>query len=255
MSKLLAVIGGTGLTTLENLKIIRREVVQTPYGEPSAPLAHGEIDGKEILFLPRHGYGHVIPPHKINYRANIWALKDAGATDIVAVAAVGGIRNDMQPKKIAVPDQIIDYTWSRVNTFFEEGLSQVTHIDFTYPYCKELRDTLIESCLALNIDVATRATYAATQGPRLESAAEIKKLEKDGCDIVGMTGMPEAALAKELELCYSCLAVVANLAAGKSQEMLTMEMIEENLNTGMENVRKIIANLIQKYVSAKTPTP
>lgn len=248
MSKqLLAVIGGTGLTTLENLKITKREVVQTPYGEPSAPLAHGEINGKEILFLPRHGYGHVIPPHKINYRANIWALKEAGATHIIAVAAVGGIRNDMQAMKIAVPDQVIDYTWSRVNTFFEEGLSHVTHIDFTYPYCQDLRDIIIASCRDLNIDVATRATYAATQGPRLESAAEIKRLESDGCDIVGMTGMPEAALAKELELCYSCLAVVANLAAGKTEELLTMDMIEENLNKGMENIRKIIAQTMKSF--------
>lgn len=247
MSKLLAVIGGTGLTTLKNLEINKREVVQTPYGEPSAPLAHGVIDGKEILFLPRHGYGHVIPPHKINYRANIWALKQAGATHIIGVAAVGGIRHDMQAQKLAVPDQIIDYTWSRVNTFFEEGLSHVTHIDFSYPYCKELRQTLINSCRTLKIDVASRATYGATQGPRLETAAEIKKLEQDGCDIVGMTGMPEAALARELELCYACFAVVANLAAGKSDEMLTMEMIEANLNSGMERVRKVIEETMKAF--------
>ncbi len=247
MSKLLAVIGGTGLTTLKNLTIIKREVVQTPYGEPSAPLARGEIDGKGILFLPRHGYGHTIPPHKINYRANIWALKEAGATDVIAVAAVGGIRSDMQAMKIVVPDQIVDYTYSRINTFFEEGLTQVTHIDFTHPYCQSLREILINSCRALDVSAATQATYAATQGPRLESAAEIKKLEKDGCDIVGMTGMPEASLARELELCYSCLGVVANLAAGKSDEILTMDMIEQNLNLAMENVRQILAHSIKSF--------
>ena len=247
MSKLLAVIGGTGLTTLENLEITKREVVQTPYGEPSAPLAHGLLSGKEILFLPRHGYGHVFPPHKINYRANIWALKEAGASHILAVAAVGGIREDMQPQKMAVPDQIIDYTWSRINTFFDEGLSHVTHIDFTYPYCQELREIIVQSCRALDKEIASRATYGATQGPRLETAAEIKRMEQDGCDIVGMTGMPEAALAKELEMCYACISVVANMAAGKTDELLTMEMIEENLNTGMDNVRDVIAEVINRF--------
>jgi 5'-deoxy-5'-methylthioadenosine phosphorylase len=247
MSKLLAVIGGTGLTTLKNLEITKREVVQTPFGEPSAPLAHGEIDGKEILFLPRHGYGHVIPPHKINYRANIWALKEAGASDVLAVAAVGGIRHDMQAQALAVPDQIIDYTWSRTNTFFEEGLTKVTHIDFSYPYSKSLRKTLIESCRSLGLEVASRATYGATQGPRLETAAEIKRMEQDGCDIVGMTGMPEAALARELDLSYACFAVVANLAAGKSNEDLTMEMIEENLNSGMDKVRSVIEETMKSF--------
>lgn len=247
MSKLLAIIGGTGLTTLEGLEITKREVVQTPYGEPSAPLAHGLIHGKKVLFLPRHGYGHVIPPHKINYRANIWALKDAGVTDVLAVAAVGGIREDMQPEALAIPDQIIDYTWSRITTFFEEGLSQVTHIDFSYPYCQSLRKLLVNSCRALKYDVASRATYAATQGPRLETAAEIKRLEQDGCDLVGMTGMPEAALARELELCYACFAVVANQAAGKSDEALTMEMIENHLNDGMAKVRNVIQELIKNY--------
>ncbi len=241
----LAIIGGTGLSHLDTLEIIKREVVQTPYGEPSAPLVHGEIDGREVLFLPRHGYGHVIPPHKINYRANIWALKEAEVDYVLSVAAVGGIREDLGPKKLVVPDQLIDYTWSRVNTFFEEGLSQVTHIDFSYPYDEGLRQKVIQSCEALNIDVATKATYAATQGPRLETAAEIDRLEKDGCDIVGMTGMPEAALARELEISYACLAVVANEAAGRSKADLTMEMIEANLKSGMENTRQVIAKLIE----------
>ncbi|MDX1811510.1 MAG: S-methyl-5'-thioinosine phosphorylase [Gammaproteobacteria bacterium] len=247
MSNTLAIIGGTGLTTLKNLEITKREVVQTPYGEPSAPLAHGIVNGKEVLFLPRHGYGHVLPPHKINYRANIWALKQAGASHVLAVAAVGGIRHDMQARKLVVPDQIIDYTWSRTTTFFEEGLSHVTHIDFSYPYSNSMRQTLINSCRKLDIDVASRATYAATQGPRLETAAEIKRLEQDGCDIVGMTGMPEAALARELELNYACLAVVANLAAGKTDEDLTMEMIEDNLNSGMEDVRKVIEEVMNSF--------
>jgi len=241
----LAIIGGTGLSHLDTLEVIKREVVQTPFGEPSAPLVHGEIEGKEVIFLPRHGYGHIIPPHKINYRANIWALNEAGADFVLSVAAVGGIRNDMTPQKLVVPNQIIDYTWSRITTYYEEGLSQVTHIDFSYPYDEILRQHLIKSCNDLNIDVSGKATYAATQGPRLETSAEIDRLERDGCDIVGMTGMPEAALARELEISYACLAVVANAAAGRSEEDLTMEMIEFNLKAGMENTRQVIAKLIK----------
>ncbi|MDH3326170.1 MAG: S-methyl-5'-thioinosine phosphorylase [Gammaproteobacteria bacterium] len=241
----LAIIGGTGLSHLDTLEIIKREIVQTPYGEPSAPLVHGEIEGREVLFLPRHGYGHIIPPHKINYRANIWALKEAGADCVLSVAAVGGIRDDLGPQKLVVPDQLIDYTWSRINTYFEEGLSQVVHIDFSYPYDEALRQKIIQTCSDLKIDVATKATYAATQGPRLETSAEIDRLERDGCDIVGMTGMPEAALARELELSYACLAVVANAAAGRGSESLTMEMIESNLKVGMDNTRKVIAKLIR----------
>jgi len=240
----LAIIGGTGLTTLNNLEITRREIVQTPYGEPSAPLIYGELSGVEVLFLPRHGHGHKIPPHKINYRANIWALKNADVQSVIAFAAVGGIRQDMVPRRLVVPDQIIDYTWSRATSFFEEGLNRVTHIDFTYPYANDLRQKLIKSCETLALDLASKATYAATQGPRLETAAEINRLERDGCDIVGMTGMPEAALAKELELSYATVAVVANLAAGRSQVKLTMEMIEQNLTAGMGDARKLLEHVI-----------
>ena len=240
----LGIIGGTGLSTMANLEIVKREIVHTPYGEPSAPLAYGKLNNKEVIFLPRHGYGHTLPPHKINYRANIHALNEAGVTHIVAVAAVGGIRSDMDAKRIVVPDQIIDYTNGRVNTFFEDSLTHVVHIDFSYPYSEFVRNNLIAACQKLDIDVAVKATYAATQGPRLETAAEIAKLEKDGCDIVGMTGMPEAALARELDLEYACLAVVANLAAGKSDEHLTMEMIEANLKEGMANTQKALAEVI-----------
>jgi len=240
----LAIIGGTGLTTLKNLNITKREIVQTPYGEPSTPLIFGELAGIEVLFLPRHGYSHTIPPHKINYRANIWALKNAGVKNIIAVAAVGGIRADMVAQRLVIPDQIIDYTWSRINTFFEEGLSHVTHIDFSEPYSTSLRQVLIEGCQALEFDAAIEGTYAATQGPRLETVAEINRLERDGCDIVGMTGMPEAALARELDIQYATIAVVANLAAGRSPGDLTMEIIEQNLSASMENVRTLLAHVI-----------
>jgi len=246
MMNSLAIIGGTGLASLENLEIKRRQIVQTPYGEPSAPLSVGEIEGKEVLFLPRHGYGHTIPPHKINYRANISALKEAGVSHILAVAAVGSVNPELEATDIMVPDQIIDYTWSRINTFFEEGLSQVTHIDFTEPYCEDFRQIILQSCDALDIPVKRTGTYAATQGPRLETAAEIKRLGRDGCDIVGMTGMPEAALARELDLCYASIAVVANKGAGLGNEELTMDIIQHNLDSGLARVRSIIENIIPK---------
>lgn len=243
MSKL-AIIGGTGLTTLKGLQITRSEAVETPYGTPSSPLSIGEMAGREVVFLSRHGAAHTIPPHKVNYRANLWALKQSGAEMIVAVNAVGGIRADMTPGRLIVPDQIIDYTYSRAHTFFEESLTHVTHIDFTEPYCEGLRRQLIDAGTACGLEVIGEGTYAATQGPRLESTAEINRLERDGCDLVGMTGMPEAALARELELCYACLAVVANMGAGRSDEELTMEMIERTLVGGMADVRRLLEQAI-----------
>lgn len=243
MSKI-AIIGGTGLTSLTGLEITGRKIIQTPFGEPSGPLVQGTLSGKNVFFLPRHGAGHTIPPHKINYRANIWALKEAGVEQIIAVNAVGGIREDMQPSTLIIPDQIIDYTWSRTNSFFEESLSQVVHIDFTYPFCPALREQIIKIADKNNIDVIKEGTYAATQGPRLETAAEVNRLEKDGCHLVGMTCMPEAALAKEKEICYASISVVANLAAGRGDEELTMEMIEHHLTTGMDKVRKLLEVII-----------
>lgn len=245
MSKI-AIIGGTGLTSLKGLEITNREICQTPFGEPSSVLVHGKLSGKEVLFLPRHGPGHTIPPHKINYRANIWLLKEAGVSSIIAVNAVGAIHENMKPGELVIPDQIIDYTTSRVNTFFEDGLKEVVHIDFTQPYCDILRNKIIESADALDIDMAKEATYGATEGPRLETAQEVNRLERDGCDIIGMTGMPEAALAREVELCYACIAVVANAAAGRSAEPLTMEMIEQNLKQGIKKARSLLEETIPR---------
>ena len=239
-----AIIGGTGLTRLNGLDIVSREIVQTPYGETSGPLVKGDLSGNSVYFLPRHGSDHTIPPHKINYRANIWALKEAGIEDVIAINAVGGISDEMQAGVIVVPDQIIDYTWSRINTFFEDGLDNVVHIDFTYPFCETLRSKIINAASARHVDLVRQATYAATQGPRLETIAEIKRLENDGCHIVGMTCMPEAALAREKDLCYASISVVANLAAGKGDEELTMEMIEKNLTGGMDKVKKLLETVI-----------
>lgn len=241
----LAIIGGTGLTALEGLEVLGREAVGTPWGEPSGPLVHGRFQGRSVIFLARHGEASTIPPHRVNYRANLWALREAGARWVIAVNAVGGIRHGLDvPGRVVVPDQILDYTYGRAHTFFEDGLEHVVHIDFTEPYCQALREVLVEAGRRAGIDVAERAVYGATQGPRLETAAEVDRLERDGCDIVGMTGMPEAALARELNLCYAMVAVVANAAAGRGPGVLTMEEIDRNLEGGMASVRRLLAQAI-----------
>jgi 5'-deoxy-5'-methylthioadenosine phosphorylase len=241
----IAIIGGTGLISLKGLNIIHKEVVHTPFGEPSAPLIYGELFGQEVVFLARHGAGHTIPPHQINYRANIKALKQCDVKQIIGVAAVGGISNDAGPGVVVIPDQIIDYTWGRISTFFEEGLNGVTHIDFSYPYSPSLRQLLIDSCHEAAVKAAEQGVYGATQGPRLETAAEVRRLEADGCTIVGMTGMPEAALARELNMEYACCAVVANWAAGKGDgHEIKMAEIEQNLVNGMDQVRKVLERLV-----------
>ena len=240
----LAIIGGTGLTVLDGLEIVRRESVATPWGEPSAPLSHGRLAGVEITFLARHGERHTIAPHRVNYRANIWALHHAGVRRIIAVAAVGGIGADFGEGVIAIPDQIVDYTWSRGHTFFEDDLDHVVHIDFTSPYCQRLRATLLDAARRAGVDAVDGAVYAVTQGPRLESAAEIDRIESDGCDVVGMTGMPEAALARELAMSYAHCVVVSNRAAGRSAGVLTMEKIRASLESGMTQVRKLLAEFV-----------
>lgn len=240
----LAILGGTGLTQLKGLEVMRREVVHTPFGEPSGALTFGKILGKEVIFLARHGYGHNIPPHMVNYRANLWALKHAGVSRVIAVCAVGGIREDIVPMTLVIPDQVIDYTWSRHHTFFERDLAQVSHIDFTLPYCEEMRQHLITSASSAGIPIITDGTYGATQGPRLESAAEINRMEKDGCHMVGMTGMPEIVLAKELELCYATCAVCANYAAGRDPGGIDMKIIEENLSKAMSEVHRLLEQAV-----------
>jgi len=242
----LAIIGGTGLTSIDELQIVSIKDVDTPFGAPSAPLVVGELANKEIIFLARHGNSHTIPPHKINYRANIWALKSVGVTDVIAVAAVGGIHKDIAPEKIAIPDQIIDYTYARKHTFFEDNLSNVTHIDFTHPYSEGLRQKLLQAAIECDLNVSNGGVYGATQGPRLETASEIKRMQKDGCDMVGMTGMPEASLAKELGLNYACCALSVNWAAGKGGNEITMQEIEQAIKVGIVSVKKLLIILLSK---------
>ena len=246
-----AIIGGSGLTNLKNLRITRREVIRTPYGEPSAPMIFGQLGGREAVFLPRHGAGHTIPPHEVNYRANIWALKQTGVSKVIAVNAVGGISPDfLAPGSLVIPDQIIDYTYGRAHTFFGSENKKVTHIDFSYPYCEELRKVLIEAVTRAKLGGVNRGTYGATQGPRFETAAEILRMERDGADIVGMTGMPEACLARELELCYASVSVVVNPAAGKTKEIISLKEIEKYLETGMTKVRALLEQAIPSIAGA-----
>jgi len=212
---MLGIIGGSSVTELAGLEVTRRRAVRTPYGNPSGSLVFGTVRGRKVVFLQRHGPGHAIAPHEINYRANIWALHAQKVKNVVAIAAVGGIRADLGPGTFAVPDQIIDYTHGRCSTFFKRGRGPVAHIDFTRPYCEAMRERLLAAARAAGVPVSAEGTYAATQGPRLETAAEIDRLERDGALLVGMTGMPEAALAREIGLCYAALAVVLNHAAGR----------------------------------------
>ena len=237
----LGIIGGSGLTRLQALEVERQEIVGTPYGDPSAPLTFGRFDGGSVIFLPRHGGAHTIPPHRVNYRANLWALKNAGVERVIGMAAVGGVTAPLAPGVLCVPDQIIDYTWGREHTLFETDLASVTHVDFTEPYCESLRRDLLQAAARVGVALHDGGTYGATQGPRLESSAEIRRLERDGCDMVGMTGMPEAALARELGLCYASLALSVNWAAGKSDGPITMAEIEHHLEQGMTEARKVLA--------------
>lgn len=240
-----AIIGGTGLTALKGLEIVRRQVVHTPWGEPSGPLVHGVLSETEVVFLARHGYGHTIPPHLINYRANLWALRELGVTRVVAVAAVGGIAPELAPGALAVPDQIIDYTWGRASTFFERDLTQVTHVDFTWPYDEAVRSALLSACREVGLAVVEGGVYGATQGPRLETAAEIDRMARDGCTMVGMTAMPEAVLARELGLGYGACAVSANWAAGRGgTKVIEMADVERTVSEAMARVRRLLETAV-----------
>jgi 5'-methylthioinosine phosphorylase len=241
----LAVIGGTGLYDFKGLEKAERVLVETPYGPASGPVVVGTLGGRRIGFLARHGINHTVAPHRINYRANLWALQHLGAHRVLGINAVGGIGDAYGPRVTAVPHQLIDYTWGRVSTFADEEKDEVRHIDFTDPYHEGLRQHLLRAADAASVDAVDHGVYAATQGPRLETAAEIERLRRDGADLVGMTGMPEAVLARELELEYACLALVANWAAGcGGQASISMDEIYANLRACTERVPAVVAALL-----------
>ncbi len=245
---MLAIIGGSGLSQLSNLDVSHQKVIRTPYGEPSGTLTFGSIGEQEVVFLARHGFGHTIPPHRVNYRANIWALvQGAGASRIVSVASVGGIRADLAPGSLVVPHQLIDYTSGRAASFYDDQVAPVVHIDFTRPYDESLRCMLLAAATRAGVKVGDGAVYAVSQGPRLETAAEINRFEKDGADVVGMTGMPEAVLAREVGAPYAAISVVANWAAGRgdSTQEISFDQLEAVLATAMGSVRSVISNFCE----------
>jgi 5'-deoxy-5'-methylthioadenosine phosphorylase len=241
---MIAIIGGTGVESWPGLTSLETVDLQTPYGKPSGYLTRGCLGELEVIFLARHGKPHRVPPHKINYRANIWALHHLGVKDVVAIAAVGGVSSNLEAGDIVVPHQIIDYTYSRAHTFFEDDLSDVVHIDFSEPYSETIRQCLINEVKAEGHNVIAQGVYGATQGPRLETAAEIERMERDGATIVGMTGMPEASLARELGMNYGTIALVVNKAAGKHIGEITMDDIRAVLKKGMNRVTLSVSRAI-----------
>ena len=246
---MLAIIGGSGLYSLgEDFELREQLPRTTAYGDTSADILLGNWQGMSLAFLPRHGPQHKVPPHRINYRANVWALGQAGVKRIIAVNAVGGISEHMPPLTLAIPDQIIDYSSGREHSFADGGDAEVKHIDFTWPYSAELRGIITETAFELGLKLRTKGTYACSNGPRLETAAEIRRMRQDGCDMVGMTGMPEAALARELDIEYASVALVVNWAAGIVPQDISMAEILTNMEQGMERIRPLLlaaARLIQ----------
>ena len=245
-----AVIGGTGLDQLDGLDFVQVHSLDTPYGNPSRPIEESSIHGHQVFFLQRHGAPRAIPPHKINYRANLWALNSLGVSEVIAINAVGGISPAMETGVLVVPDQLIDYTWGREHTIDDGSSGTLQHIEFTNPYSCELRAKLARVACAHSIALHNGGTHAITQGPRLETAAEIRRLERDGCDIVGMTGMPEAALATELGLSYASICMVVNAAAGKSDIPITLAMMRETLEREAATVAQLIRYVLAEGASA-----
>ena len=239
----LGIIGGSGLTSLSDMEGTEEHRLETPYGQTSAPLVSGRLGDLKLVFVARHGDQHSIAPHRVNYQANIWALKELGVERVLAINTVGGISQSLQPPCVGLPDQIIDYTWGRNHTFFDAPPGNVEHVDFTKPYSTEMRELALSAASRAGIRLVDGGTYGVTQGPRLESAAEIDRMERDGCDYVGMTGMPEAALARELKLKYACCVVVVNMAAGRGGGI--HDEIYKNLEIGMEHVHLLLKGLVE----------
>lgn len=243
----LAVIGGTGLYRLAGLEGVRAERPRTRYGEPSGPVRIGTLDGRAVAFLARHGEEHSVPPHRINYRANLAALADLGATRVLALNTVGGIGDAFGPRVLACSDQIIDYTWGRISTLCEEPGTEVLHVDFGDPYTPSLRARVLEAARSAGVEMVDGGCYGATQGPRLETKTEIARMRRDGCDLVGMTGMPEAALARELGLEYASIAIVANWAAGcgGSDTEITLREVLDNVEAASARLPAVLREMLR----------
>ncbi len=240
---MIGLIGGSGLYEIEGLEITGEKTLSTPYGAPSAPYRIGTLDGNDVAFLARHGTAHSIPPHKVNYRANIWGFKSLGVERVISVSAVGGISSEMTPGSIVLLDQIIDMTFgARTSTFYDKN--KVIHVDFTSPYCDEMRGLAIQASRDIGLPAKETGTYLCVNGPRLETAREIRFFSMIGADVVGMTAMPEASLARELELCLLGISVVTNYAAGISDRKLTTTEVVETMRSSMEKIKSLLKGLI-----------
>ena len=245
----LGIIGGTGLEAFAELSPQLTVSVATSWAAQPVPLIRSKVADTELVFLSRHGSDHRIAPHRVNYRANIAALKQAGVDAIIAVNAVGGVDPDMRPGDLVIPHQLIDYTWGRASSFFDGEAGALQHIDFTHPYTESLRQLLIDQATDSRLVVHSQGVYGNCQGPRLETAAEIQRLARDGCSIVGMTGMPEACLARELDIPYASLALVVNPAAGVSDTLISMAEIERVLRQSMTQVKTLLLSVARQFTS------
>lgn len=238
-----AIIGGTGVYDPQILAGVRTEQVATPYGDVTCQV--GTCQGREVAFLPRHGASHSVPPHLINYRANIWALKQLGVRRVLATTAVGSLNLAMQPGHLVIADQFMDFTKARPLTYFEGGPAGVVHTDFTEPYCPEVRQALVEGGQALGLPVHAAGTYVCTEGPRFETSAEIRAFQRLGGDLVGMTSVPEAVLAREAGLCYATVSMVTNYAAGISPQPLTHEEVLGVMAANAERLRSLAMRALE----------
>lgn len=246
----LAIIGGTGLYRIAELQDIDTHQPVTRYGAPSGPVRVGTLAGHRVAFLARHGEGHSVPPHRINYRANLAALQALGARRVLALNTVGGIAERFGPRVLGCPDQLIDYTWGRISTLCEEEGTEVLHVDFGEPYTASLRREVLTAAARADVPLVDGGCYGATQGPRLETRAEIVRMRRDGCDLVGMTGMPEAGLARELGLDYACLAIVANWAAGAGpdpDEQITLADVLANVEAASAGIPRLLSELLAQH--------
>lgn len=237
------IIGGTGIYDPKVLTDITDENVKTDYGVIKVKI--GNYQGKLVAFLARHGEGHAVPPHRINYRGNIWALKKLGVERILATGAVGSLNLEMKPGHFVIADQFIDFTKNRIQTFFDDGESGIIHVDMTQPYCLEFRKIIAHAAKTIDLPITSQGTYVCTEGPRFETPAEIKMFSAVGGDLVGMTSVPEVVLAKEAEICYSTVAMVTNFAAGISPRPLTHAEVIEAMRQNNNNLRRLITRTIE----------